>query len=175
MLVCGTSTSHDKKALTSEQRLQRVLLCMLDEHDLRQLYKLWYTKAGGRQEEKALVDTFIETAPTDLLKYIDNRFQSIVRQAFKLEEEEEDCALLSACYAAIEARKKFDPQEFINLQRILAEGSSSEAHDKTLFRDKAGLELLRERAAAGQYDALCGPVNHVVPILVKDLAAKVPA
>lgn len=166
----ATTLSDHLKLQTAEERLQH----MLDECDLRHLYKLWFAKGGGRQEEAALLQAFRNTASPDLHKYIDTRFQSILHQAFQLEEDDEDTELLSACEAAIRLHNKYDVRQFINLQRVVVGAGSTVGHDQILFSNKVGLNVLKHRAAAGQYDKFCGPVKVVVPMLVNDLAANVP-
>ncbi|KXZ43932.1 hypothetical protein GPECTOR_77g29 [Gonium pectorale] len=98
---------------------------MSDGASIRELYDRWF-KARGRKVEKELVGKFNELAlNSDLKRYTASRFQAIVRQGLKLLEDDEDSSLLDLCKAAVQAHGKFSPDEFIELQRVIADTNGS--------------------------------------------------
>lgn len=165
---------EDDGPLSPDQYLQR----MTDLFNLRTLYELYYNKAGGRQLEKALLNHFDQVSEGTDHRHLSKaaRFQSVVRQAIEKQEGvEEDSALMSLCLKAVRKEGRFDPEEYMRLQRLLVHCNTSLAHDQSLFKTKAGVQKVAARAAEGGFDKYCGCVKHIVSDFAEALAEKMPA
>lgn len=99
---------------------------MADASVLHQAYAAWYSKGGGRQAEKELLQLFNKLAvDTPTITYTADRFQQVVRKAVEKVEDIEDDSLMNMCKQAITAHGKYHAETFVELQRVIMDDNSS--------------------------------------------------
>ncbi|KAG2424723.1 hypothetical protein HXX76_014299 [Chlamydomonas incerta] len=119
---------------------------------LRELHHRWY-KAAGRLIEKDLVKRALASAPSHLKPQCNQtRFQDILRQAFKEEEDigdDEEPELLNHCRAVLTQCSSIpDAVAFIELHRAIC-GANSAAHSDSVAEPSCLVRLLEDSGALG--------------------------